>query len=1059
MPNEWEALAAEQAEKDRILPREIALGVDKAQRMKSVLENEMAVLRGDLTRQALGRPPSASLPPPMVGGIDIPGYEAVLRAQDLIKTQEAVSGEDVDRLGPPEREAPSSGLLSRVTDILTRPLAAIAGPIRARVMGAPQEVVRGEIGRGFRGEQKTTFTDVLAAAGVPEFPVDLGLRVSPDYAQLRKMGFSHAVAEQLHEEGKAPLKLRSGLGLALDIVADPLTYVTFGAARAIKIGTIAGAIPVKVNAKGLERLASITRDLTRTMPLATLENKLAIQSAGELKLLDEIASGATHLVERGGMHFMGKTVLGTPQVARVAGTGVRNAWERLASVPIGPRGTAIVAAVGKPATELTTLGDVTTTLKGLFVRDAYIEKFPLYFDDKQKYLNALSGARLHIAEEAHALFKGTKRADRVAIYRAVEGADPATGIPLPPSPIVASGFQHPGIGPSPRAREAIALLPLKLSPIAEDLVLRQQALAASEAAAGLGHLWREDYMFHMYTNYPALRGQLQTGGGGLRIATPFTKERTFPTLADAKAIGLVPVTEDAAEAYAIRKYVSARARAAQNLVYQTGFKYGVAEQTTSEMIKQNLVPLPRAATVFGEEKAVAIPRAIAQDLERMQSSAMVSDVSSNMLIRAYDRVNNLFKGSVTALFPAFHFGNYYSNVNLQFLDIGYQAANPIRQAEAWGVLAGRAGTVHTAGGLVYTLDEVRQMLKDYGLKGAFKGRMEIIEAIPELKAPKILTPLELGRTVGSALEDSARTHSFLAHLRRGVSPDEAAARTKQFLFDYDNLSPFERSVARRALPFYTFWRKNTELQVKTLFTEPGRQATLAKLFTIPGEGADDKEFAQYLPMYLRDGFAVDLGTDALGRKLYLSALRLPLEDLNKLFAPSLASEGAVGKVTRTLQKTFMGQLHPFLKLLPELLTEKDFFRGQDLKEPQRVYEIIEALPKPIKNFLEVREEFDRAGERRLVANPLKMKLFTTFFISRVYTASGQVVEPNTPAVFRFIQALSGTRVTPVDMEDMALKAIQRRGQERKELVTREAVQAKRGILFGPQSNPWEQLKE
>ena len=50
--------------------------------------------------------------------------------------------------------------------------------------------------------------------------------------------------------------------------------------------------------------------------------------------------------------------------------------------------------------------------------------------------------------------------------------------------------------------------------------------------------------------------------------------------------------------------------------------------------------------------------------------------------------------------------------------------------------------------------------------------------------------------------------------------DQAAIHVKKHLFDYDNLSKFEKEFMRRGIPFYTWTRKNLALQLQTLSTKP-----------------------------------------------------------------------------------------------------------------------------------------------------------------------------------------------------------------------------------------------
>ena len=73
-----------------------------------------------------------------------------------------------------------------------------------------------------------------------------------------------------------------------------------------------------------------------------------------------------------------------------------------------------------------------------------------------------------------------------------------------------------------------------------------------------------------------------------------------------------------------------------------------------------------------------------------------------------------------------------------------------------------------------------------------------------------------------------RLATYIGARKKGLSPRASADRTMRHHFDYGDLSPFESDVARRVLPFYTFTARNIPLQAKSILTNPGKYATLAK---------------------------------------------------------------------------------------------------------------------------------------------------------------------------------------------------------------------------------------
>src|SRR3990167_1022870 len=121
-------------------------------------------------------------------------------------------------------------------------------------------------------------------------------------------------------------------------------------------------------------------------------------------------------------------------------------------------------------------------------------------------------------------------------------------------------------------------------------------------------------------------------------------------------------------------------------------------------------------------------------------------------------------------------------------------------------------------------------------------------------------PFKAGKAVGRAIEEQARVLDFVVNLRDTGDITLAAQRTKQFLFDYGNLTNFEKTFMRRLIPFYTFTRKNLELQVKTLLTTPGRVAaevtTLSTLGEVMAGGKLSPEEEAALPDWIKVGIGI-----------------------------------------------------------------------------------------------------------------------------------------------------------------------------------------------------------
>lgn len=106
-----------------------------------------------------------------------------------------------------------------------------------------------------------------------------------------------------------------------------------------------------------------------------------------------------------------------------------------------------------------------------------------------------------------------------------------------------------------------------------------------------------------------------------------------------------------------------------------------------------------------------------------------------------------------------------------------------------------------------------------------------------------------GANVNQAVEENARLANFMFNMDRLGDATEAASHVKKFLFDYNDLTPFERKVFKKVMPFYTFMRKNTALQLEQFVKQPGKYALSAHL----AGGFLGENAGRPVPEYLRQG--------------------------------------------------------------------------------------------------------------------------------------------------------------------------------------------------------------
>lgn len=326
---------------------------------------------------------------------------------------------------------------------------------------------------------------------------------------------------------------------------------------------------------------------------------------------------------------------------------------------------------------------------------------------------------------------------------------------------------------------------------------------------------------------------------------------------------------------------------------------------------------------------------------------LIDSKEAGTLLQTYDNLSNFFKTWVTTMFPSFHFRNYYGNVALGFTEAGLGALNPADNATAAMMVAraflgGRGAKkledlpawrqaavkklddimgqkiIKTRLGQGYSANDIWELGRQHGV---WTDEIKLFELSGEYSPyaegvlkQKYRNLEHVARSPGEAIENQARLMLFIRELRRGHTPEAAAARVKEFLFDYSNLSTEERGFFRRTIPFYVFFRRNIPLQVKTLFRDPGKIATQIKLLN-ESQAENDR-----LATWNVEGTYMKLNRD--GRELQmLNGVDLPAFQLRFL-------DAFLGNKQR--QRDLLAMINPTLRAIPEYVTNTSFYSGQPL---------------------------------------------------------------------------------------------------------------------------------
>jgi len=749
-----------------------------------------------------------------------------------------------------------TGFLGDILDVISRGQYASANVAKNLTDNKDDSIgdVASSAYRGLSGQDRTSYRDVLEQSGM--------------------------------EQGK----LRSALGFAGDVLLDPTTYLTLGVGTGAKIGG-------KVAAKGL--------------------GKVIPQALGK------------EAIDKGGLKFMGaslipKTVIdkGIEKVGlNKAGTIIRD------SKPAQVLGKALVPNFRQAGTDKT-------------VWDAFV-------DTKKGYQNSLSYAQNKAVEDAIKMAKGFTPAERTAASHAV---------------------QHPSMymGASDKVKE--------LADVASKSL---DSSAVEEVGLGLLKTTRANYLPGIYPdkkkrflegiiNNPSLKASI--GGHG--------KAKTYDTLAQAQNAGLKPET-DIAKLVGSRQVVSARAVETQKFINETIEKHGTkinaknidkldpsmgvylpkgslaffpAGTVPDEflalvkgMAKDEMIEVPAGAIKSGmlvskNVPVYALPKQIAGELNNFK--ALQSDEGSKGILGAYDAALNLWKGYATAVNPGFHIRNAQSNVFQTALNSGKELLNPENHVRALGVNASElpfignkiANRTIDVGGKKMTLAEAKELMKKEGvINSGWFGKdipnyieKQLDEGLRGKLSPQLINPLSQnnalikgGRSVGSGVENQARAFNFLSELKKTGDIKQSAKTVNKTLFDYGDVTPFEKNVLKRTVPFYTWLRKNVPLQTENLIRTPGKYAATKKALDGVRDLSDPVD-EKNMPEYMANPNWVKTPLDQDGNPIYWNS-NLPIGDLEKL------NPGQIGK-------TALSSLSPLLKAPLELGFNQNTFFGDKIEK-------------------------------------------------------------------------------------------------------------------------------
>jgi hypothetical protein len=192
-----------------------------------------------------------------------------------------------------------------------------------------------------------------------------------------------------------------------------------------------------------------------------------------------------------------------------------------------------------------------------------------------------------------------------------------------------------------------------------------------------------------------------------------------------------------------------------------------------------------------------------------------------------------------------------------------------------------------------------------------------MDAVPGGKRMRVAanTWMSAGSKTAQVTEWMNRVPMYLFLKEKGHTPKQAADIVEKLHVNYDKLAPFEKNVAKRAVPFYSFQSRMIPLVMQTLVDRPG--GLMAQSMKASTAGRDPADIA---PADVASQAAIPLNPLEDGTKRYATGFGM----LPEVAAPYMTAIPGVG-MGNAIQEA-MSATSPLLKYPMELATGQTFFQ-------------------------------------------------------------------------------------------------------------------------------------
>ena len=381
----------------------------------------------------------------------------------------------------------------------------------------------------------------------------------------------------------------------------------------------------------------------------------------------------------------------------------------------------------------------------------------------------------------------------------------------------------------------------------------------------------------------------------------------------------------------------------------------------------------------------------------------------------FDKMTRWFKTAVTAWFPAFHIRNMISGNVQNYSVLGKEALNPVNHVNGLGFLKGTKNVIKFKN-WTGTGKEMQGVLNE-NFRGASRYISDLSSYIDEtvdggFKMNSAMSKLN-PRQIGNFVEMWQKSTAVSAALRKGETLERAIKLAEKAGFDYTKITKFESSIMKRLIPFYSFARKNAELQLRTFAKNPERILNQAKfanaLSNVFGSKVTEEDLSG-IPKWALNG----LGFKIEGGK-YVSQLGLPLEEF-------------MDRIERPMGTT-LSSLNPIIKYPLESKLGYDFFRESQIVDIKNVApttgkKLMEAkeagkLPEWFDKMINIKSYTGFDGKTRYTASPKALHILRNLPTSRFQNTLEKVLDKDEEGISKWLSFFSGMKIYDIEIEQQS----------------------------------------